>query len=271
MPPPRHALALRHAVALGLLQGPTELLPVSSSAHTILVPHLLRWPYAELDASLRKSFEVSLHAGGMLALALAGRHRLRDAVVRLRGRELASLALSSAPAALAGYLLHDRIERSLGRPREAACALAAGAVCMALADTRTPTRALRDANARDALTIGVAQAIALVPGISRNGAALTAARARGFQRRDAHTLSWRAAGPLIAGASALRAARLLARGLPAGSAATLAAGASAAFCSTAACLCMPRSRSLSGAPLAPFALYRLALSALVALRAPGAQ
>ena len=69
MPPHGLALRSRHALALGLLQGPAELLPVSSSAHTILVPVLARWPYGELPATLRKSFEVALHGGTALALA----------------------------------------------------------------------------------------------------------------------------------------------------------------------------------------------------------
>ena len=72
---------LRHAVALGLLQGPTELLPVSSSAHTTLIPWLAGWPYAELDAELRKSFEVALHAGAGLALAIDLRAELLAATL----------------------------------------------------------------------------------------------------------------------------------------------------------------------------------------------
>ena len=76
MPPPAEALPLRHAVALGLLHGPAELLPVSSSAHITLVPWLLGWPYAELDPELRKAFEVVLHAGTAAALLIALRHEI---------------------------------------------------------------------------------------------------------------------------------------------------------------------------------------------------
>src|SRR5271166_1895862 len=72
--------ALRHAVVLGLLQGPTELLPISSSAHTTVIPWLAGWSYADLDGELRKSFEVALHAGAGLALAIHMRRELlRDA------------------------------------------------------------------------------------------------------------------------------------------------------------------------------------------------
>jgi undecaprenyl-diphosphatase len=266
MPPHRRAFPLRHALVLGVLQGPTELLPVSSSAHTILIPQILRWPYAELDPALRKSFQVSLHAGAALALIRAAPRQLREGSPRLERRTLRSLALTSAPAAACGFLLEERIERALGGARQVAWALAAGALAMALADARAATRRVGDASVGDELAIGVAQAVALIPGVSRNGAVLAAARARRFRRRDAHTLSWRAAAPLMAGASALRIVRALRQRLPAGSAPALATGSGAAFCSTLACLRALRSRPFSDAPLAPYAVYRLALAALVAAR-----
>jgi undecaprenyl-diphosphatase len=260
--PPSGKLSLPHAVALGLVQGPAELLPVSSSAHTMLAPALLGWHYAELDAGLRKSFEVSLHAGTALALALITRRELTAAARRVDLGRLGWLALCSAPAALAGYRFEDRVEQ-LGGARQLASALAAGGLAMALADLRSGTRTVRDAGACDALLIGLAQALALIPGVSRNGATLAAARARRFRRRDAHALSWRAAGPVMAGASVLRALRAFRRGLPPGSAPALAAGAGAALVSTLACAPALRSERLARAPLAPFALYRLALAALV--------
>ena len=155
MPPHRHTLAVRHAIVLGLLEGPTELLPVSSSAHTILVPLLAGWPYDELDAEVRKSFEVSLHAGAALALALRMRRQLGAVAARLDRRSLAALALSSAPPAGAGLLLQRPIERRLGGPRATAAALALGAIAMLLADARPETRRVRDAGPRDALAIGL--------------------------------------------------------------------------------------------------------------------
>src|SRR5207249_6287191 len=156
MPPLRRALPVRDAVLLGLLQGPTELLPVSSSAHPILVPLLAGWPYAELDPPLRKSFEVSLHAGAALALAIHARRELRRAALRLDRRGVGLLALSAAPPAGAGYALHELIEQRLGGARTIARALAGGALAMALADARPGTRSARDAGPRDALAIGLA-------------------------------------------------------------------------------------------------------------------
>ena len=136
MRPAEDALPLRHAVALGLLQGPTELLPVSSSAHTALLPWLAGWRYAELDARARKSFEVALHAGAGIALALEMRGELRRDAKALDRRRLAALALAVAPAALAGATLRRAIERRLGGPRSIAAGCSRGR-----SRWRSPTRA----------------------------------------------------------------------------------------------------------------------------------
>jgi undecaprenyl-diphosphatase len=269
-------LPLRHAVALGLLQGPTELLPVSSSGHTTLVPWLAGWPYAELEPELRKSFEVALHAGAGAALAIDMRGELLAATRTLDRRRVALIALSLAPPVLAGYALERPIERRLGGPRSIAAGLIVGAVAMALADVRSkrqadsagernPARRERrqeDAGPCDGLALGLAQAAALIPGVSRNGATLTAARARGFAREDAVALSWHAALPVILGASALKAWRLR-RGVPDGSWPALAAGAGSAFVSTRASARLLRRPWMSERPLLPYAVYRCLLAVLV--------
>jgi undecaprenyl-diphosphatase len=266
MRPDRSPLPLRHAVALGLLQGPTELLPVSSSAHTALIPWLAGWSYTELDAQLRKAFEVALHGGSALALAIDMRKELMGAMRPLDRRRVALVALSLAPPATAGYALRGLIERRLGGPRSIAGALLAGAVAMALADARRApvTRRLEDADARDGLALGLAQAVALIPGVSRSGATLATARARGFSRRDAQTLSWRAALPVILAASALEGQRLARRGVPRDARRAFAAGGGAAFLSTLA-----SARLLRRAPrrrrLLPWSIYRCML-ALVVIR-----
>ena len=194
-------------------------MPISSSAHTILLPFLAGWPYAELDPELRKSFEVALHAGAGIALAIDMRRDLIAQASRLDRRRGAVLALSLAPPAIVGYLLEGPIERRLGGPRSIAAGLFTGAVAMAIADGRGRARSTRkrdDARASDGLALGLAQTLALIPGVSRNGATLTAARARGFGRGDAQALSWHAALRVILGASALKGSRLARRGAPAG-------------------------------------------------------
>ena len=272
MPRAEPALTLRHAVALGLLQGPTELLPVSSSAHTELVPWLAGWPYASLDGELRKSFEVALHAGAALALAL----ELRGELGRAPGAGLLGLALALGPPALAGLALRGPIERHLGGPRSIAAGLALGALAMVFADVRAEQRpgeprARADAGAADALALGLAQAAALAPGVSRNGATLTAARARGFGRGAAQELSWAAGLPVIVAAVVLKGARLARAGAPAGTRAALAAGAASAFVSTVASARALREGRRAGRALAPYAAYRCLLAALVLARTRGAR
>jgi undecaprenyl-diphosphatase len=256
------------------LQGPTELLPVSSSAHTTLVPWLAGWSYPELDPELRKSFEVALHAGAAAALALDMRAELIGSARGLGPRRIAVVALSLAPPALAGYTLERTIERRLGGPRSIVAGLLAGAVAMAVADTRAGNgeRAERDAGPRDGLALGLAQAAALIPGISRNGATLTAARARGFAREDAQTLSWHAGLPVIFGASLLkiwrlrRAWRLRQGGAADAAAAALAVGAGTAFLSTALSARLLRRPRVSARSLLPYAVYRCTIAAIALLR-----
>ncbi len=236
------------------MQGPTEVLPVSSSAHIALLPRLAGWPHARQEPELRNSLEVALHAGTAAALTFALRGELG-----LNGRALAMEALALAPPALAGYLLERRLERRPSGPHALAAGLALGAAVMAVADRGAGTRRLADAGPGDGLALGLAQAIALLPGVSRNGATLTAARARGFAREDAQALSWRVGLPVIAGAAALKASRLAQRGAPPDAVPALAVGAGAAFVSTLACapLIQPGGR---GRALWPFALYRTALA-----------
>jgi undecaprenyl-diphosphatase len=268
MPRAEEALPLRHAVALGLLQGPAELLPISSSAHTTLVPWLMGWPYARLEGESRKAFEVALHAGAAAALALEMRGELVAGARGIDGRRASVLALSLAPAALAGYALRGPIERRLGGPRSIAAGLAGGALAMALADSRghASRRRREDARAGDGLALGLAQAAALLPGISRHGATLAAARARGFDRAGAQALSWEAGLPVILAAVALKGRGMLGGGTPGPGRAALAAGGASAFASTLASARALRQGRRGGRRLAPYAAYRLALAALVLAR-----
>ncbi len=269
---PLMQLPLRHAAALGLAQGPTELLPVSSSAHTTLIPLLLDWPYRQLDAEQRKSFEVALHAGAGLALALDMRRELLAATRELNPRRIAVIGLSLAPPALAGLLLRGSIERRLGGPRSIAAGLALGSLAMAAAERggRDQQRTDSDARLGDGLALGLAQAVALAPGVSRYGATLSVARALGFSPAAAQTLSWHAGLPVMLGASALEGARLVRHGIPDRPGA-LATGIAGAFISTSISARLLRRSQRALRRLAPFSLYRLLIAGLVLIHARGSR
>lgn len=272
MPSAEETPALRHALALGLLQGPAELLPVSSSAHTALVPWLAGWSYARMDPEQRKSFEVALHAGAGLALTIHMRSELLREAANIDCERVRVIALALAPPALAGYALGGPIERRLGGPHSIACGLIAGAVAMAVAErragagARSTDRAQEDATPRDGLTLGLAQAAALMPGISRNGATLSAARARGFARSAAQSLSWHAGIPVLFGASLLKGIRMRHSPIRRGQRPALAVGAGGAFLSTLVSARLLDRTLREGGPLWPYSLYRCVLAALVLSR-----
>jgi undecaprenyl-diphosphatase len=172
------------------------------------------------------------------------------------------LGLSFAPPAVVGYVLERPIERRLGTPLTIALGLVGGSLAMAWSDRSPQNRGADDATWGDALALGIAQACALVPGVSRNGATLAAARLRRFTREDANRLSRHVALPVIAGATGLKTLRLVRRGLPPRSAAPFAVGALASFASTLGSTWLIRQVERDRS-LVPYAAYRLGLAALV--------
>lgn len=265
-PPDRQGrLTSGNALLLGLMHGPAELLPISSSGHVAVLPWLLGWEYAAADPELRKAFEVALHAGTAAALLLSLRAEV-ETTVRSAGPRIAGMIAASAiPAGLAGLVLERPIERHLGTPATVAAGLIGGGLAMAWADRSPQSRTARSAGARDGLMLGLAQACALMPGVSRNGATLTAARRRRFTRLDANRLSRQVALPVIAGATLLKTLRLARRGLPRGSAGPFALGAAASFASTLGSTWLIRQVERDRS-LLPYSAYRLGLAALVLRR-----
>jgi len=258
-------IAWRRTIVLGGVQGPTELLPVSSSAHIVLVPWLAGWDWDEVDPEVRKSFEVALHTGAAAALLICQRREIVEELRQFDAQRALLLALSFLPAAVVGYTLERPIEHRLGGPRTTAYGLLAGAVAMLIADRRPQLRGRGEAGPADGLALGVAQAAALAPGVSRNGITLAAARWRGFSRDQANLLSRTIALPIIVGATALKGVRLGRRGTTPELRRSLALGAGASFASTLA------SQRLIGLverdrALWPYAAYRAALAAVVLVK-----
>src|ERR1700759_1816241 len=258
-------IAVGEALVLGALHGPAELLPISSSGHIAVIPWLLDWDYCHVDAEVRKAFEVALHAGTAAALLITLRTEVSDAVRGMSPRIAELIALSFVPPAIVGYTLERPIERRLGTPGTIALGLVVGSVAMARADRTPQTRTSHDAGLVDALCLGFAQACALLPGVSRNGATLAAARRRGFTREDANKLSRHVALPVIAGATLLKSIRLARRGLPPRSAAPIALGAAASFASTLGSTWLIRQVERDRS-LLPYAVYRLGLAAVILTR-----
>lgn len=254
----RRAPSLAQSLILGLLHGPAELLPVSSSGHVAVLPWLLGWDYTEIDPELRKAFEVALHAGTTVGLVVGSGQEI---VGHLDRRRILLDAIAATPPAVTGYLFKRRIARELGTAPTIAAGLIAGAGAMLLSERTPQRRASGDAVPADGVWLGLAQALALAPGISRSGSTLAAARLRGFTRTAAARLSKDVGLPVIAGATALEAVGLRHQGLERDWANALVTGAGAALVSTLAA-----SRLIgadAGTPLTGWALYRLGLAAVI--------
>lgn len=223
---------LFRALVLGIVQGLTEFLPVSSSAHLALVPKLLHWEAFDQEYNL--SFDVALHIGTLIALLWYFRDiwlRLIRAVLA-RVPELAperrlatDIAVACVPAVIAGVLLEKRAETTFRDPVQIACLLIGMGIVMGIVD-RLPSRHRRLAGMgwRDALFIGLAQAAALLPGVSRSGSTITAGLLEGFEREDAARFSFLLSAPITAGAVLFKLRHVFTHGLPPNEAGVFAVG-----------------------------------------------
>jgi undecaprenyl-diphosphatase len=206
------ALSDWQAFTLGLVQGFTELLPISSSGHLILVPWLGDWHYLETHQDFNKTFDVALHLGTLVAVVVYFRDDIaRHAVAWFRSvwrrsietdheRVAWLVVVSTIPAALVGALAEETIESHLGEPWQIAIFLAVFAVVLYLADRRPQRRELSDIGLKTALAIGAAQALALAPGVSRSGITISAGRSLQLTRDAAARLSFFLLIPIVFGA-----------------------------------------------------------------------
>ncbi|MFZ1491469.1 MAG: undecaprenyl-diphosphate phosphatase [Ilumatobacteraceae bacterium] len=229
-----------HAIVLGIVQGLSEFLPISSSGHLLLVPWLFGWEDLE-DEGIKKAFDVALHIGTLVAVV--GYFR-RDLVVYVReglravfrrsvpptieGKLALFLVVSALPAAAVGALLESWIDTALGGPVLIGISLIVFALVLAWADRLQGGRAMESYTARDALAIGAAQALALNPGTSRSGITITAARVTGFDRDAAARISFLMSIPVIVGAVVFKLGKLVLDGIPEGLLAPMIAGVIAA-------------------------------------------
>ena len=266
-------MPIYQAIILGLVQGLSEFLPISSSGHLLLVPWFAGWE--ELDPSVKKSFDVALHLGTLVAVVSyfrrdVGRyvvegtklviHRRRP--VNTDGRLAWLFVLATVPAALIGALLEDQIDSRLGTPVIIGISLILFGLVLAWADRRAGTRPVEDFQVRDALIIGAAQALALNPGTSRSGITMTAARFIRFDREAAVRISFVMSIPVIFGAVVLKLGGLLLDGIPDGLLVPLIVGiitsAIAGWVAVWGTVTLVRTHSLM-----PFVVYRIGLGIVV--------
>ena len=229
---PATTIPVLHAIVLGITQGLSEFLPISSSGHLILVPWLFGWTEltGPANADLNKTFDVALHVGTIFAslvyfrrdlsrLATAGLTSIRQRAVRTTDERLAwLLILSAVPGAIVGVLLEDVINQNLGEIWLIAVMLIVFGLVLALADRLPSNLAEGDYGRRQALTMGLAQAAALSPGVSRSGITITAGRFLGFDRNAAARLSFLMSMPITGGAALFKGVELAVDGLPPGTA-----------------------------------------------------
>ncbi len=263
-----------HAIILGLVQGLSEFLPISSSGHLLLVPWLFDWHDFD-NSAIEKAFDVALHLGTLVAVVGYFRHELvtyfREGIRLLVRRERPAdpdgrlawlLVLSSIPAAIAGALFEKTIDNRLGKPGLIAVSLIVFGVLLAVADRRRGQRSLVDYQRGDALKVGAAQVLALNPGTSRSGITMTAARFLGFTRDAAARASFLMAIPVTAGAVAYKGLKLMKDGVPSGLGVPMIVGIVTAGVSGWAAvwgtLRLIRTRSFM-----PFVIYRCALGVVV--------
>jgi len=268
-------MTIWQAIILGVIQGLTEFLPISSSGHLILVPWLLHWEIFH-HPQLNKTFDVALHFGTFLGVALY----FRVEIVRLVRAWLASIIrrslagdplrklswliiISTLPGAIAGVRLEDLIETRLGAPMLIGALLIGVGLLLALAER--VSRQQRDLDSLgwgDSIIIGIAQAVALVPGTSRSGITIATGLFAGLRREAAARYSFLISILIIGGAAAAKGAHLAQSGIPAGMEWPFALGVLSAALSGYAVIKFFLAY-LRRHTLYPFVMYRIAVGALV--------
>lgn len=263
------------ALALGITQGLSELLPISSSGHLILVPWLADWRYLQRHQDFNKTFDVSLHLGTLIAVVayfwfdLVRYLKAFFASVKARSirsddeRVAVGAAIATIPAAIAGALGESAIEDRFGQPWQIAIFLAVFGLLLWLADRRPEATDLNRLGLGRSILIGLSQILALMPGVSRSGITITTGRFSGLTRDAAARFSFLLLIPIVVGAVLYKGVKhVVLNPLPAGSTGPFLVGTMAAagvgLIAIEMLLGYVRRRDYS-----PFVLYRLAVALVV--------
>ncbi|HEX3174889.1 MAG TPA: undecaprenyl-diphosphatase UppP [Solirubrobacterales bacterium] len=264
------------ALLLGIVQGLTEFLPISSSGHLILVPWLQDYTFLLEHEHFNKTFDVALHVGTLVAAIGYFRHEVVRLIrsffeaVRQRAIETptqrlsVAIAVGTIPAALAGGIGASFFEDTLGEPWMVAVQLIVFGALLLWADRLPQRKSLEGSTIKDGFYIGVAQILALAPGTSRSGITITAGRWLGLDRDAAARFSFLLLIPVVTGAALYKGIEAAKEGLPHGVAGPMIVGTIAAaisgYLAIAFLLRLVRTTSY-----APFVYYRYAVGALVLL------
>jgi undecaprenyl-diphosphatase len=263
------------ALLLGIVQGLTEFLPISSSGHLILVPWLQDYTFLQEHESFNKTFDVALHVGTLAAVVAYFHRELRGIVTgfarTVRNRSIGVgeerlawvIVVGTIPAVIVGGLGEDWIDKHLGEPWMIAVLLIVFGLVLAHADRRPQEKALGQVRLRYGLYIGLAQAVALAPGVSRSGITISAARYLRLDRDTAARISFLLLVPATLGAAAVKGYEAAVDGLPDGVVGPMIVGTIAAavsgYAAIAGLLALVRRHSYDG-----FVAYRL-LAGLIVL------
>jgi len=258
-------MTLFQAIVLGIVQGLTEFLPISSSAHLTLTPWLFGWQ----DPGL--AFDVALHLGTLIALVWffwqewVTLTRAFFGIVRKRRIETESerrfvwVAVATVPGALAGYLLQEQAKHAFRSPALIGVMLIImGVILWAVDRAASQLRALETMGWKDAVAIGLAQMFAIIPGVSRSGSTITAGRALRFSREAAAVFSFLMSLPIITAAVVFEGRHALAGGVTAPLVAGVLASAISGWLAIAVLL-----KYIARHSYGIFALYRVVVGALV--------
>ncbi|MGZ5307979.1 MAG: undecaprenyl-diphosphatase UppP [Solirubrobacterales bacterium] len=264
------------ALLLGVVQGLTEFLPISSSGHLILVPWLQDYTFLLDHENFNKTFDVALHAGTLVAAIAYFRREvvaftagflrtLRKRAIETTDERLAwAIAIGTIPAVIVGGLGESFVEDHLGEPWMVAILLIVFGAVLLWADSLPQLRPLEELRLRDGLLIGLAQVLALAPGTSRSGITITAGRMLGLDRDGAARTSFLMLIPVVFGATIFKAYEVISQGLPDGVVGPMIVGTIAAavagYAAIAGLLALVRTHSYK-----PFVYYRFAAGALVLL------
>jgi undecaprenyl-diphosphatase len=264
------------ALLLGVVQGLTEFLPISSSGHLIIVPWLQNYTFLTENDSFNKTFDVALHGGTLIAAIAFFRREVwrlivsfvtavrKRAIETSEERLAVAIAIGTIPAVIAGGLASDFIDEHLGEPWMIAVQLILFAALLDWADRKPQQRPLERSKLRDGAWIGIAQVLALAPGTSRSGITITAARFLGLDRDAAARFSFLLLIPIVAGATLFKGISAVHEGLPSGVAGPMVVGTVAAAVSGYAAIVFLL-RLVRAGSYRPFVLYRYAAGIAILL------